>query len=226
MQITDNLFCFDSAVKMPIVELPARMCLLQTKTGLLLVSPLPDIEKFADQIKEIGSVTDIIAPNLFHHLGVKAAMKLYPDATLWGAPGFAEKIKDIAWQKTLTRDEWQHHEVELFAVEGMPKVNEVVLLHKESKTLICQDLCFHHTDGKGFGYWLVFKMFGTYRRFAVSKMLMKMTKDRGALSSSIEKIFAQDFDRVVMGHGKIVEIGGKAKLARAFQEHGFDKISE
>jgi hypothetical protein len=43
------------------------------------------------------------------------------------------------------------------------------------------------------------------------------TTDRDAARESIERILRWDFDRIVIGHGEMVETGGKAALRAAYE---------
>ncbi len=56
---------FESRLKMPFMYLPVRSTLISFNDKSLLFSPLPDLKE-SDMKSE--NVTDIIAPNLFHHL--------------------------------------------------------------------------------------------------------------------------------------------------------------
>jgi hypothetical protein len=44
-----------------------------------------------------------------------------------------------------------------------------------------------------------------------------MMKDRATVRSSINHILSWDFDRIVVGHGDNVEVGGRDELRRAFE---------
>lgn len=46
-------------------------------------------------------------------------------------------------------------------------------------------------------------------------------KDRAAFESSLGTILGWDFDRVIVGHGDVIESGGKAKLRAALEAAGF-----
>ncbi len=56
----------------------------------------------------MGNVTDIVAPNLFHPLGIKNAMAACCTAKLWETADFPEKIKDIPWENFLDEQNWTH----------------------------------------------------------------------------------------------------------------------
>lgn len=43
---------------------------------------------------------------------------------------------------------------------------------------------------------------------------------RAAFARSLLKVLDWDFDRVIMGHGDVLESGGPAELRRAMKERG------
>ena len=93
---------------------------------------------------------------------------------------------------------------------------EVVFLHRPTATLILTDLCFNIPPGRGLpttvGAWIL----GYYRRLAVSRLLRIAIENRAAARSALDRILAWHFDRVIVGHGDIVESGGQAAVRRAF----------
>lgn len=219
--LSADIKCIDWSVKMPLLQLPTRTVVVRTKDGSVVFSPPPNGTQDADKIEAFGPVTDIVAPNLFHDMGIKDAIETYPEARGWACAGFSEKMGKLT---EIGSSDFGHDELTMFPLAGAPKMNEVVALHRPSRTLICSDLCFNYLDGKGFGYWAVFKMFGTYRRFAVSKMFAKMIKDQDAFVRSLAPLFDEDFDNIVMSHGDVVLGNGKEKLAYALHERGL-KVS-
>jgi hypothetical protein len=211
---------FNSLLKMPLVKLPVTSSLIDLPTGKILLSPHPSLTPA--EFQSMGDVTDIVAPNLFHHLGIKKAIEACPAAKLWGTVGFDEKIQDIPWQNFLTASNWPHQaELVAIPIAGMPKLNEIVFFHKQSKTLFVTDLCFNVLSDSGVGGWLLYHIFGTYQRFAVSKILIKFVTDQAAFQASLATLFACDFENIVVSHGCVIKGDGRAKLQAAFQEHGY-----
>jgi hypothetical protein len=211
---------FKSILKMPLVKLPLTTSLISVSTGKILLSPHPSLTPA--EFQAMGNITDIVAPNLFHHLGIKNAIAACPTAKLWGTTGFTEKIKDITWENFLDEKTWPHQsELAAIHIAGMPKLNEFVFFHQQSKTLFVTDFCFNMLDDPGFGGWLIYSLFGTYRRFAVSKILMKFVTDQTAFKQSLTNLFSYDFENIVVSHGWVVKGGGRAKLQAALQERGY-----
>lgn len=207
----------ESVVKMPLMDLPVRSVVIEVGSSRLLISPGSRLTP--DQIKSAGPMTDIIGNSLLHTAGVPQAMKLFPTARVWGPPGVRDKKPEIAWTHELNEAQWSfQNQVPMVFVEGMPSINEVVFIH--DRTLIVADLCFNLTDAKGLGAWIILSLFGTYRKFGVSKLFLRYLKNREACTNSVKKIMDCDFDRIVPSHGSVIEAGGKELLRRAFNERG------
>jgi hypothetical protein len=217
---SEEIKLFNSFLKMPLAKLPVTTSLISLSTGNILLSPHPSLTPA--EFQSMGKVTDIVAPNLYHHLGIQKAVEAQPAAHLWGAAGFEQKRKDIAWQSFLNESAWPYQD-ELAAIQiaGMPKLNEFVFVHKKSKTLFLTDLCFNILEDSGLPGRLLYNAFGTYKRFAVSKILIRFVKDPAAFQKSLTTLFTHDFDNIVLSHGSVVEGGGKAKLREALQERGY-----
>jgi hypothetical protein len=55
----------------------------------------------------------------------------------------------------------------------------------------------------------------------MSRPVKAGVKDEAAFRSSLASILEWDFDRVIVGHGDVIEHGGKAKLRTALAAAGF-----
>lgn len=209
----------DSNIKMPLLSLPVRSSVLSLSTGLILLSPGSKLSK--EQLVQAGDVTDIVASNLLHCAGIKQAHDVFPKARVWG-PISAREIKpDIPWTHLLGRDEWIHErEVRHIPLAGLPTNQESVFVDVAAKTLYVTDLFFNLQKATGWGARIILGLFGTYRRFALSKLFLNGVKDRLAFQSSLKQMMTHDFDRVVMAHGEVLSPARDAVIA-AIRERGF-----
>ncbi len=213
-----KLITLSSTIKMPGMQLPTKSTLIHIEDKNLIISPLPDLVKFKDQYKDFEPITDIIAPSGFHHLGVKKVCALYPHAKTWGVPILKSKRKDIQWDYLIS-ESWSFSDtLQAIPLEGMPNVDEVVFYYKPTQSLIVTDLCFNHIHGSGLGYWIIFHLFGTYKRFAISQFFLKFVKDKKAFKNSIDKILSLDFQEILIPHGENVTKNAKDKLVAALRE--------
>jgi len=213
----------DSIRMLPGVHLPTRTVALRHPDGVVVVSPSPNIREVANEIRAMGEVTDLVAPNLFHHLGVATAREVFPEATLWGVPGFAQAKPELPWDRVLTEADWPYQEsLPFIYVDGAKKLSEAVFLEPASSTLVLQDLVFNLLDDMSFVTSIPFRLFGTHKRFAVSKMIKKTVDDETAFRASLSHILSLPFENLLMAHGRPVEGSASGRLRAAFAERGFD----
>lgn len=214
-----DVMTLPSSITMPLMKLPCTSTALRTSRGIVLISPGKKIPEQAAAVAKFGRVTDLIAPNLLHHVNLHLAQREFPDATIWGVPGFKQKRPDLAWDKVLDRDSWTYaDEIKVFPISGIPKINECVFLHLESKTLVVTDLFFNLLDAKGLGAWIILNMFGTYRKFGISSFFLRWVQDKSAFKASLQEIADSDFDAIVMGHGHPITENAKQRFTTALKE--------
>lgn len=219
MKLNDDVLVLPSSVNMPLMKLPVNSVALKTSRGVVLISPGKKIEEQKGELTNFGRVTDLVAPNLLHHLSIHLAERTFPDATIWGVEGFKQKRSDVRWDKILTAGSWNYSdEIQVFPVAGIPSINECVFLHTKSKTLVVTDLFFNLLRAKGIGTWIILKMFGTYRRFGVSSFYASFIKDKEAFKKSMRQILDANFETVVMSHGEPVTRNAKSLVESALKE--------
>ncbi|WP_437675068.1 DUF4336 domain-containing protein [Sorangium sp. So ce131] len=219
-RLDQDLWAAEDTLKLPGVHFPLRSPILRLADGgLLLFSPLPSVEQVADEIRALGEVRAIVAPNLMHHLGLAPAARAFPGARLYGRPGLHGKRPDVAFSGALgdAPDPLWSAEVDQVAVGGMPKLDEVVFFHRPSRTLFLWDVCFHITQSAHFPTRLLMRLNGAYGRFGPSRVARSMMRDRAAVGAAVERMLAWAPERIVVAHGDVVERGGQAALQRAFE---------
>ena len=100
----------------------------------------------------------------------------------------------------------------LFDVRG-----EVALHHRTSRTLVITDLCFHVQDSPSRLARAFFRANGMWRRFGPSRLIRALAvSDRAELERSLERLLGWDFERIVPGHGAVLEREGPAALRAAW----------
>lgn len=189
-----------------LVWLPLRMTVIRMSTGELWVcSPIALDPALADEVAALGPVRWLVGPNLLHHLHLRAWSERFPEAELWGSPGLADKRKNLRFTGTCggETDPWRA-EIESIAIQGSPKIGEVVFFHRASHTLVVADLLFNILVTRGFGTPWLLRMMGTYRRFAQSRVWRFSVGDRSALAHSGRKVAALPAKRVVVAHGEVI----------------------
>ena len=136
-------------------------------------------------------------------------------------PGLAEKRSDLNFHETLGDSPpaaWSGV-MEQLVTTGLPKLNEVVCFHRAGRTLLLTDLAFNYGRGGPPLLRLLLRLNGAYGKFGptrISKLFFLVNK--GQLVETLARIRKWPFDRIVVGHGDVLETGGQDEFQRAFAE--------
>lgn len=218
--ITDQMWAAQVDLNLvgKLIIFPCRMTVVRLKNGdVLLHSPIRIDDALAAEIEAIGPVRYLIAPNCFHHLYLTDVMARYPEAKLYTAPGLAQKRPDLDVTAEIRPDKklpWAD-EFDWFALAGAPKMNEIILLHRASKTLMVTDLMFNMSRVRGPMTPFLLLCAGAWRKPGQSRVWRLLTRDRKAAKASLQPVLAQNFDRVTMAHGDVVAQNGKEVFTQA-----------
>jgi hypothetical protein len=224
-RLDEGLWVATRPLPLAVGDVGTRMSVLRLPEGdLILHSPVSLDPALRAALDAIGRVRWVVGPSRVHHLFLGDYASAYPGAELWGAPGLAEKRRDLRFHRVLDGapvPEWRGCvEVRLF--EGAPTLNEVVFLHRPSRTLLLTDLAFNVQRGPRnrarFFHWLV----GATGRFGPHRIVRLAIRDRAAARRSLAAILAWDFERVVVTHGDVLAHGGREALRKGFAFLGPD----
>jgi hypothetical protein len=209
----------DRQLRLGGIEIGTRMTVIQLRDGgLLLHSPVQCDLETRHALDALGSVRFVLAPSKVHHFFVTPWKAAYPAATLLAAPGLREKRPKIPFDGVLEGgppEAWQSSvEMELF--RGASWINEIVLLHVPSRTLVLTDLAmnFHSAPNLLTGAWQ--RLFDVRNRFGPTRFVRLLIRDHDAARKSLDRILGWDFERVTVTHGEILEAGGQAALRNAY----------
>ena len=225
--IDKNIWVAQQPLKYWKLEVGTRMTIIRYGDGeLMVISPIQVDQEMINSINEIGKVSLIIAPNLFHHLFLDKFQAIYPQAQLWGVSGLESKRPDLSIDKVIDGSETKiRNEVEYLLFQGfeifdlnrISIVNEVVFFHPESKTLILTDTAFYFDESFPWQTQLAARFIQTYKNLAPSIIDRLVIRNKDLVKQSIHKILAWDFTRVIVAHGSIIENNGKEKLQTGYQ---------
>jgi hypothetical protein len=201
-----------------LVEIPVRMTVLRLADGqLILHSPVPLSPGLREELDGLGPVGFIVVPEAHGRFATEAS-HAYPAARLLAAPSPPRRRKELPFHGSLADEPpaaWAGR-IESHLVRGF-RLNEVVLFHRPSRTLVLADLCFNiqrasSRIARGF-----FRANDMWQRFGPSRIIRRIAvSDRAALQRSLEHILLWDFERIAPGHGDVIERGGPAALRAAW----------
>lgn len=214
----EDLWIVDAPMKMAGLQLGTRMTVVRLEDGgLLLHSPVPIDEALAQELRALGPVAHIVAPNAFHHLHVGPAMARFPEARSYGAPGLALKRLDLRFGAMFTEETPLPfaRELEPLTLRGS-LLGETVLLHRRSGTVVSSDLTENFTTHEHLPTRLYLKAGGIYGKPGWSRFLRFLFRDHKAVRESIDRLLKWDFDRAVIAHGEPFVSGAKAAVEQSY----------
>jgi hypothetical protein len=206
--VAEGVWIAQAQVRFLGLRLSSTMTVLRLGDGSVLVhSPVPLSDDHRAALKELGGVTHLYAPNLFHHLHLGSWAAAFPDARVHAPAGLSKKRPDLRIDRALDGDPESGFEgvVDELGIEGF-RLDETVLFHRSSRTLIVADLV--HNIGQPTHGWtkLYTRAMGFYDRVALSRMVRWTgVSDRSKMHSSVERLLALPFERLIVGHGAPLE---------------------
>jgi len=217
-KITAGIWVVDRPMIMAGARIGCRMTVVRLAKGkLLLHSPVQPDRAWPKEVAELGDVAWIVAPSLMHNLWTPDTKTIFPDAQVLAPPGFDKIHPELETSPLLESEEVAAH-FDLQLVGGMPKMNEVVMHHRRSNTLLVADFVFNMpADIRGFTRLLFRFLNGGYGKVTQTRVFKSYVKDADAHMESVMKILAWDFDRVVLGHGDVVYENAKELIEDVYR---------
>lgn len=211
-KLDQGLWAVDAVSKVaPGFHLPVRCTVVKLSDGgLLLYSPIRFTDEVVSEIKKLGEVSTLFAPNLYHNSFIASAQQHFPSAKLVGPSGMQKRVKRLSVDREVGEGEAEPFGPDFRAVfvGGAPKFNEILLQHRPSGTLLVADYFFNIHETKGFlTPFILDKLSGALKKPAQSKLWRKAVVDEQAMRRSAETLLSLEFRRIVMCHGTVLEDG-------------------
>jgi hypothetical protein len=203
----DGIWTDADPIRMLGTRLTSTMTIVRLADGTLLVySPIRMNEERRAAVDALGRVAHLYAPNLFHHLWLGDWARVFPEARVHAPAGLTRKRPDLRVDRVhgAPAEPAFIGVVEEVHVDGF-RLEESVLFHAPSRTLIVADLV--HNVGRPRDLWskLYTRTMGFYDRVALSRVLRWTAfSDRAAARRSIDGLLALPFERLIVGHGGAV----------------------
>jgi hypothetical protein len=211
--IAKDIWGHEADIKLPLgMRMPGRATIMRVNDDggeLAIYSPLPIDDDMGKKIDALGDVRYLIAPNMVHWMYLGGAKKRYPKAKVFGPPGLEKKLKGSVDFEALPSSghiKEVGDTLRFVLVEGSPKMNEHLILHQPSGSLVVGDLLFniHECDSFGMRIFLRF-LSRAWKKPAQTSFWKFLTKDHSATARTIQDVLTWDFERVVVAHGRVIE---------------------
>lgn len=197
-----------------------RHCTVARSAGGALVafSPLVADDLAVRDLRSIGEVAAFILPSRFHDRFYDGYFPLFPDARFLAAGPVARDHPDWPLEE-LTREAHELAGFDFLELRGMPAIREWVFLHRASKTLIVADALFAMRPASSVLDRLLFLIAGVGQVPRPCRIFRMLIRDKRAFASSLREVLNWDFDRIIPGHGEVIESDGKAALKSAYKRY-------
>lgn len=216
LQLLDrDLGVVDHRFRVGGLQLGARTTVVRRGDGgVLVISPGPLADEDAAAIAALGPVRAIVAPNLEHHLFLARALARFDEARLHAPAALAsrEPALRIDGPPAAVAD----GSLRAVEVGGMPRLQETLFVHLPSRTLIATDLVFNLRAPAPLFTRLFMRFNGGFDRFGPTRICRSLCNDRAAVRAAIDRVLAEDFDRVIVAHGRVLASGGREALRAGF----------
>ena len=176
--------------------------------------------KHGDSLSLISPTEHIIAPTCFHDTGMRAAVEHFPEAKVWAVSGMKKMLKGLKVHTLAvnhTPDDWRGY-IEILPICGMPRVNEHVLWHAESRTLLTSDLLFNISVDADIWTKLFFRFNGVWQKPGPTRIFRYFIEDKQAFRTSIGKLAALPIQKILPSHG--LEITEEKRIAEILARLG------
>jgi hypothetical protein len=223
--VDDRLWTLFRPVWFGGVRLRARTTVIRLDDGgLLLHSPTPPTDALVEQLRELGPVRWIVVPNCFHHLGTPAAAARFPDARVAGPASALARNKELAVHVDIADPRFAEAlpEVELLPLAAVPFLDETVLYHRPTQTLLGADVAICACARDHWTWRFAGRITGNYDRLRVPPDVRKKLPDRAATARSVHAMLARPFVRLVVAHADVIEADCREQLARAWRTEGVE----
>ncbi|MEO8351767.1 MAG: hypothetical protein ABI680_08545 [Chthoniobacteraceae bacterium] len=190
--------------------------MIRLQSGKLIVhSMAPFSSSDVAEIRALGEPAWLVEAMMLHDTYARQGHDTFPGIPFHGPEGFAEVVKFSTRPLLPAPDEWAG-EVEVLELNGAPRLKEHVFIHRPSRTLIVADLVFNFcAEERGWNRFFHRYVAGFKRYPGMSRIFRVCISDRSTFRASLEKVLEANFDRIVVGHGEIIERDGKELLRRA-----------
>lgn len=220
VQRGERLWTYEEPLRYRGIEMGRIMSVMELSSGGLFIhSPARLTPQLKAALDDFGTVRFVAsASNLHGHLYMEQYKNAYPDVELLAAPGLASRRDNLAFDYQLgdTPDPRWGADIDHRVLQGHRLLQELAFFHRPSQTLILGDFGFHVGDSLPLTTRLIARPAGIYKQIGPPVDIRWTVKNKTSLRRSIQDVLAWDFDRIVPGHGEIIETGGRRALLEGF----------
>lgn len=221
--VADRIWSLERPVWFGGARLRARTTVVRLDDGsLLLHTPAPPTDTLTETLRALGAVRWLVVPNCWHHLGAPAAAARFLEAKLVGPASALRRNGALKLDVDLCDGQFDKRvpELETLPLAGVPFWDETVLYHRPTQTLLGADIVCSAGTNDHFSWRLGARITGCYERVRVPPDARKKLEDKAATARSLRAMLERPAERLVIGHGDILEERWREQLVEAWRLEG------
>nr|WP_227779302.1 DUF4336 domain-containing protein [Haladaptatus pallidirubidus] len=219
-KLAPDLFVFSESLTFYGLQIGRNMIVIRlSNDDLFINSPASLTRDCIAALNELGRVRYITPASKLHgHLHMEDYKRAFPEAELFAAPGLDRRRSDLTFDGLLgsAPDQRWAPTIDQAAFLGHWWLTEIEFFHRPSKTLILGDICYNLGSKMPLKTKLVARLLGMDGDLSVPRDLRLTMKSKAAGRRSIDRILDWEFERVIVGHGQVVEHDAKRRVREAF----------
>ncbi|WP_435154522.1 DUF4336 domain-containing protein [Haladaptatus sp. DFWS20] len=219
-RLDSNLWIHEEPLRFFGLEIGRIMTVVRLSSGGLFVqSPARLTPELKETLDDLGGVRFVVPASKLHgHLHMEQYREAYPDAELLAAPGLASRRTDLTFDALLgsVPDPRWSADIDQIAIMGHRWLTEIAFFHRPSRTLIVGDVGYHVTPEEPLSLRLLGRVAGVYDRVGPPIDFRLTVANEATLRRSIRNVLGWNFDRVIPGHGSVLESGGREAVLDGF----------
>lgn len=223
--VDDKIWTLDRPVWFGGVRLRARTTVVRLEDGsLLLHTPAPPTDVLAERLRALGPVRWLVVPNCWHHLGTPAAAAYFPEAQVVGPASASSRNEALRLHVDIqdARFNDQVPELEALPLRGVPFWDETVLYHRPTQTLLGADIVCSASAEDHWTWRCAARLTGCWERVRVPPDARKKIVDKAAAAGSIRAMLERPAQRLIIGHGNVIDDDWRDRLASAWRLEGVE----
>lgn len=219
-QEAERFWTYEEPLRFLGFEIGRIMSIIQLSSGgLFIQSPSELTGELESALNELGEVRFVAPTSKLHgHLYMEQYREIYPSAELLAAPGLDVRRPDLVFDQLLgdIPDPRWAPDIDQIAILGNRWLTEIAFFHRPSRTVILGDFGYHIGESSPLKTRVMARIAGVYKQVGCTVDYRLAINNNETFRRSIQDVLTWDFDRVIPGHGEIIEADGKQAVLDGF----------
>ena len=222
INVAHNVWLLPYELRILGVNIGRNVTVIRLNSGRLVIhSTARFSEEDVSAIRLLGEPGWLVEGMIDHDTFSREGREAFPDIPFIAPASFQARVDFEVESIDSPPAEWIP-EMEVIQIEGAPKMAEAVFFHRPTGTLVVCDLLFHFPDPPSmWAKTLLTLALGFHHAPGFSNRLKMAINDKDAFRASLMKIMSLPIERIVPGHGKVLENKARERAGKTFSNRGY-----